>query len=50
MGVKTSEHRLISHVGFGSRLQVELEDDMTIRWTSSSVSVEKVSNFVSGYR
>ena len=28
MGVKTSEHRLISHVGFGSRLQVELEDDM----------------------
>ena len=28
MGVKTSEHRLISHVGFGSRLQVELEDDI----------------------
>ena len=36
MGVKTSEHRLISHVGFGSRLQVELEDDMTIRWTKQT--------------
>ena len=46
-GVNTSEHRLINHAGVGSSIQVVLDDDIMMRWTSSSVSIEKFSNLVS---
>ena len=45
--MNTSEHRLINHVGVGSSIKVVLDDDIMMRWTSSSVSIEKFSQLVS---